>query len=167
MSPLHQIAFASSESVYPWRATTSPMSTAEVARASVWLFDDARQVMSCAVIVERGQERPCEGLSFVVRDFPIYAQALLEGECLVVNDARCDHRARELGAYLARFDVQAPDVGPLGGGGVDRLGHRRRAERQGERGDHGHEHEAREPRPLLPADPAHPVILALPTGDGA
>ncbi len=91
----------------------------EVERVSIWLFDDARERLNCTVLLLDGKEQLREGLSADAGEFPVYFRALLEGECLAVEDARNDDLTREFAPYLTGYDVHALiDVPILTAGGI-------------------------------------------------
>ncbi|MEO6711312.1 MAG: PAS domain S-box protein, partial [Planctomycetota bacterium] len=78
-----------------------------VARTSVWLFDDARQVLRCVVELRAATEVEAGGKALPSGSCPAYVQALKTEVALAVVDARTDPRTIELEPYLTQHGVGA------------------------------------------------------------
>ncbi|HSK04454.1 MAG TPA: GAF domain-containing protein [Kofleriaceae bacterium] len=76
-----------------------------VARASVWLLDEAAAGLLCVDRYDAAARRHTSGDVLRAFDFPAYFGAMLEEDALVAADAHADPRTAELAA---------PYLGPLG-----------------------------------------------------
>lgn len=69
--------------------------TMQVERISVWLLDDAAEVLSCACLYERTKRTFSSGTKLTARDYPRYFAALEEGRAIAAHDAVHDPRTSE------------------------------------------------------------------------
>lgn len=79
----------------------------QVARVSVWLFDDDEQHIECMLCYEREADRFTSGERIARVSCPGYFDAIASRRVVVAHDARVDARTRELGRYLDRTGVGA------------------------------------------------------------
>ncbi len=77
----------------------------EVARASVWLYNENRSAIVCVDLYERDYNRHSSGLELRAKEFPTYFMYLQEERSLAVNDAQTDP---------ATFEFTEPYLKPLG-----------------------------------------------------
>jgi two-component system, cell cycle sensor histidine kinase and response regulator CckA len=90
----------------------------DVRRASVWLFDDARQALHCALSLDHDQV-VLETVIFHASELPAYFTALEHERVIAADDARTDPRTRELAErYLNRHGIGAMLDTPILRGGV-------------------------------------------------
>ncbi len=86
--------------------TETGAETLDVARVSVWMFEDDGRSARCLDRYSRQQQRHESGFLLPLHEFPDHLRALLTGRAVDANDARSDPRTRELSArYLEPFNV--------------------------------------------------------------
>lgn len=79
-----------------------------VARASVWLYDDARTAIRCLDLFERTTGAHSAGVVLAAVDFPGYFQALTADRTIPATDAHTDPRTREFSEpYLRPLGIGA------------------------------------------------------------
>ncbi len=74
------------------RVTEAAAKTLDIARASIWLYDDPRTRVDCVDLFETAEARHSAGLALEAKDFPKYFQALLEERTIAAHDAHTDPR---------------------------------------------------------------------------
>ena len=79
--------------------------TLDVARASVWFYDEAKSKISCQNLYERDSGRHSYGAELQAAQFPAYFAALETERTIAAGDAHTDPRTAEF---------SAPYLGPLG-----------------------------------------------------
>jgi hypothetical protein len=87
------------------RVTEAAASTLDVARASIWLYDDARTLIRCSDLFERAQGKHSSGIELSAKDFPVYFKALEAQQTIAAHDAHNDPRT---------FAFSKPYLTPLG-----------------------------------------------------
>ena len=81
--------------------TETASRTLEVARSSIWLYDETRSKLECLDLFERTFNRHSQGLELAAADYPGYFRALREERAIAAFDAQNDFRTREFAAsYL-------------------------------------------------------------------
>ena len=73
------------------RATEAASNALDVARASVWFYDDARSLIRCVDLFERGGKHST-GIELFQKDFPSYFKALEAERTIAAHDAHTDPR---------------------------------------------------------------------------
>ncbi|MFN2111295.1 MAG: PAS domain S-box protein, partial [Anaerolineae bacterium] len=68
----------------------------DVARVSLWLFDDEGTEIHCHTMYLRNQDAHHSGQALAVADFPAYFAALKEGRAIAAQDVRTDPHMKEL-----------------------------------------------------------------------
>lgn len=95
-------------------ATTSLAATLEVARASVWLLDEARSALECQLLFRSEQGSFESGARLLVAECPGWFGALNEGRLLEVSDAVNDPRVAEIYRHQLRpYGIGATMVATL------------------------------------------------------
>ncbi|MBL4686481.1 MAG: response regulator [Nannocystaceae bacterium] len=84
-----------------------------VARASVWLFDEARTVLECATQYDREANRHSSGQRLVAEQVPTYFAACVDVQALAVADVRVDSRVAELAEHLSGAGIKAMLDAPI------------------------------------------------------
>ena len=85
-----------------------------VARCSVWLLDEGREVLRCLDLYEPEHQRHQGGLALAAADYPAYFAALESEEPIAADDAHVDPRTREFSAgYLAPLGIGAMLDAPI------------------------------------------------------
>jgi PAS domain-containing protein len=79
--------------------------TLEVARASVWFYDEGKTKITCQNLYERESGRHSSGIELEAAHFPAYFAALETERTIAAGDAHLDPRTAEF---------SAPYLGPLG-----------------------------------------------------
>lgn len=92
--------------------------TAQVARASVWLFDPTRTVLRCEDLYEPAAGAHSRGAELAAAPFPAYLSAVATGRSLAAHDARTDARTAELLAHLEPLGVTSMLDAPVRVGGA-------------------------------------------------
>ncbi|MDZ4404527.1 PAS domain S-box protein [Prosthecobacter sp.] len=91
----------------------------EVARVSIWRFDQNRSAIVCQELYETSFGRHSSGLELRGGDYPAYFSALKQNEVISADDARCDPRTSEFtDNYLAPLGITSMLDTPLHVGGV-------------------------------------------------
>lgn len=67
----------------------------QIARVSIWLFDEARTAIISAAIYSLEKDEFIEGATLKKTDFPVYFNALEDNSVIAANDALHDFRTRE------------------------------------------------------------------------
>jgi two-component system, sensor histidine kinase len=76
--------------------TQSATSALEVERASLWVFDDRRETLSCVQRREDSLDYFSDGHSISRGDYPRYFQAIEQERVAAINDVATDPRAKRL-----------------------------------------------------------------------
>jgi diguanylate cyclase (GGDEF)-like protein len=85
-----------------------------VARCSVWLLDDAREVLRCLDLYEVEAQRHSSGIALAAADYPRYFAALEAEEPMAADDAHTDSRTSEFSAgYLTPLGIGAMLDAPI------------------------------------------------------
>ncbi|NWF58784.1 MAG: PAS domain S-box protein [Fischerella sp.] len=80
----------------------------EVARASVWLYDETRTHIHCFDLFDKTHNQHSDGFSLLVADYPAYFQALQQDQPIAATDAYTDPRTREFSqSYLTPLEIAA------------------------------------------------------------
>ncbi len=81
--------------------TETASRTLEVARSSIWLYDETRLKMQCLDLFDRTLNQHSDGLELAAADYPAYFQALREERAIAAFDAQNDFRTRQFAeSYL-------------------------------------------------------------------
>ncbi|MGL5059685.1 MAG: MASE1 domain-containing protein, partial [Microcoleus sp.] len=81
--------------------TETASRTLEVARSSVWMYDETRSKMKCLDLFDRTCNQHSQGLELAATDNPAYFKALRKERAIAAFDAQNDSRTREFAAsYL-------------------------------------------------------------------
>jgi PAS domain S-box-containing protein len=100
------------------RITEAAADGLEVARASVWFYDDAREKIVCADLFERATGAHSGGIALAAADFPAYFAALRTERTIAADDAHADPRTAEFSApYLAPLGIASMLDVPIWVGG--------------------------------------------------
>lgn len=90
------------------RITEVASEALQVARASVWLYDDARTAIRCLDLFERSTGGHSEGVVLGAVDFPGYFAALTADRTIPATDAHTDPRTKEFSEpYLRPLGIGA------------------------------------------------------------
>jgi len=95
------------------RATEISSNTLDIARVSIWLYNDDHTSIKChnLYIQETGH---VEGFELFKKDFPNYFKAVENGKMIVVNEAREDERTSEFTeAYLIPNNIYSMLDAPI------------------------------------------------------
>ena len=93
--------------------------TLEVARSSVWLYDESRSKMQCLDLFDRTLNQHSEGLELTAADCPAYFKALREERAIAAFDAQNDFRTREFAqSYLIPCGITSMLDTPIQIGGT-------------------------------------------------
>ncbi len=77
-------------------------------RVSIWLLDEAEQILQCIDLYEKTAAKHSLGQSLTVDDYPAYFAAFLSNQVIVASDARRDPRTKEfLDSYLDPVGITA------------------------------------------------------------
>lgn len=88
------------------RVTEAAAKTLEVARASVWFYDDAHSLLRCADLYELGAHKHSSGVELKAEQFPLYFQALRRERSIPAHDACADPRTAEFAqSYLQPLGI--------------------------------------------------------------
>ncbi|MCU0543185.1 MAG: PAS domain S-box protein [Oscillatoriaceae cyanobacterium Prado104] len=81
--------------------TETASRTLEVARSSVWLYDETRSKLECLDLFDRNLNQHAQGLELTVTatDYPAYFKALQEERAIAAFDAQNDFRTREFAEF--------------------------------------------------------------------
>ncbi len=91
--------------------------TLEVERVGIWRFNPDRSAIRCLELYESGPRRHSSGLELKVDEYPRYFDALAASEVVAADDARLDHRTRELAEpYLTRLGITSMMDAPIHSG---------------------------------------------------
>jgi PAS domain-containing protein len=100
------------------RVTEAATETLDVARASVWFYDDERTKIVCANLFERAPRTHSSGVELMAAQFPAYFEALRTERTIAAVDAHTDPRTAEFSApYLAPLGISAMLDVPIWVGG--------------------------------------------------
>lgn len=100
------------------RITEAAVEALDVARSSVWLYDDARTKIVCANLFERGPRAHSAGVELMASQFPAYFEALGSERTIAADDAHADPRTAEFSApYLAPLGISSMLDVPIWVGG--------------------------------------------------
>lgn len=69
------------------RLTEAAAQTLDVARASIWFYDDAKSGITCIDLFEKDQAKHSEGVVLAAKDFPSYFAGLLEERTIAADNA--------------------------------------------------------------------------------
>ncbi|WP_341732959.1 adenylate/guanylate cyclase domain-containing protein [Microcoleus sp. EPA2] len=88
------------------KITETASNTLEVARSSIWLYDEKRSKIQCLDLFDKKTNSHSEGLELAEAYYPAYFQALGEERAIAAVDARHDFRTREFtDSYLIPFGI--------------------------------------------------------------
>ena len=88
--------------------------TMDVERVGIWLFDEGRTMLGCAVLYRRSTDGHCAAAALRADDFPEYVAALEEHRALVADDAGTHPLTRQLAAtYLEPCGITSMLDAPL------------------------------------------------------
>ena len=101
------------------RITEVDATTLDVARSSIWRFNEARTSIVCVDLYEYPAGRHSSGMELQAVDYPAYLRALEGTPVLAVDDARADPRTREFNdSYLIPLGITSLMDAPIHLGGV-------------------------------------------------
>jgi two-component system cell cycle sensor histidine kinase/response regulator CckA len=101
------------------RITEVDATTLDVARSSIWRFNEARTSIACVDLYEYPAGRHSSGTELLAVDYPTYFRALAGTPVLAVDDARADPRTREFNdSYLIPLGITSLMDAPIHVGGV-------------------------------------------------
>jgi two-component system NtrC family sensor kinase len=90
----------------------------DVERVSVWLFDQTTTKLQCLDLFEPHLNKHSTGIELPIADHPIYLNALLENQALVVEQTLTDLRTEELAeAYWMPLNISSTIDEPIRLGG--------------------------------------------------
>jgi two-component system, NtrC family, sensor kinase len=90
----------------------------EVERVSVWLFDSTTTKLQCLDLFEPHLNQHSTGIELPIADYPVYFNALLENQAIVVEEALTDSRTQELSkAYWVPLNISSTIDEPIRLGG--------------------------------------------------
>lgn len=90
------------------RLTEAAGRTLDVARASIWLYDDAQSGIECLDLFEKEQNRHSAGMALKARDFPAYFRGLLAERTIAAEDAHAHPMTREFSEiYLKPLGISS------------------------------------------------------------
>jgi PAS domain S-box-containing protein len=99
--------------------TETASRTLEVARSSVWLYDETRSKIQCLDLFDRTLKRHSDGLELAAADYPAYFKALREERAIAAFDAQNDFRTREFAqSYLIPIGITSMLDTPIQIGGT-------------------------------------------------
>jgi PAS domain-containing protein len=88
------------------RLTEAAGHTLDVARASIWIYDDAQSGITCLDLFEKEENRHSSGLALSASDFPAYFRGLLEERTIAADDAHTHPMTREFSeVYLKPLGI--------------------------------------------------------------
>jgi PAS domain S-box-containing protein len=80
--------------------------TLNVARVSIWRYDQITTAIRCLDLFDAGQQRHERGMTLEARDYPKYFEALTEAHIIAAHDALSDCRTAEFADnYLKPFGI--------------------------------------------------------------
>jgi PAS domain S-box-containing protein len=92
--------------------------TLDVARASVWLYNNDYSKIHCVKLYEPGSQRYSEGMELAAVDYPAYFQALRLERAIAADNAYTDPRTQEFStSYLAPLGITSMLDTPIRLGG--------------------------------------------------
>ncbi|HLG42000.1 MAG TPA: GAF domain-containing protein, partial [Planctomycetota bacterium] len=92
--------------------------TLEVARASIWLYDELRTKIRCVDLFERGPGKHSSGIELTAKSFPAYFKALEAERTIAADNARTDPATREFSElYLVPLGITSMLDAPIRLGG--------------------------------------------------
>ena len=101
-----------------WVITETAVAAMDVARVSVWLFDDERTKIVCEDLYDAKSARHSRGVELMAASYPRYFAALASEEVIAAKDAHGDPRTREFSAtYLTPLGIGAMLDVPIRSGG--------------------------------------------------
>lgn len=77
------------------RLTEAAGHALDVARASIWLYDDEQSGIKCLDLFEREQNRHTSGMTLSASDFPAYFRGLMGERTIAADDAHTHPMTRE------------------------------------------------------------------------
>ncbi|MEG3881122.1 adenylate/guanylate cyclase domain-containing protein [Microcoleus sp. herbarium7] len=99
--------------------TATASRTLEVARSSVWLYDEVRSKIECLDLFDRTLNQHSDGLELSAADCPAYFKALREERAIAAFDAQNDFRTREFAeSYLIPCGITSLLDTPIQIGGI-------------------------------------------------
>jgi hypothetical protein len=88
------------------RLTEAAGRTLDVARASIWLYDDAQSGIKCLDLFEKEQNQHSAGMTLKASDFPAYFRGLLAERTIAADDAHSHPITREFSeVYLKPLGI--------------------------------------------------------------
>ncbi len=92
--------------------------TLEVSRASIWLYNERRDVLRCEDLFEESGRKHSSGTELNARDYPAYFAALAGERAIAANDARTDPQTSEFTKnYLEPLGITSMLDAPIRSGG--------------------------------------------------
>ncbi len=85
----------------------------DLARASVWRFDEPRRSLDCLNLFTAPTREHTSGLALDGAQYPAYFRALTEERAVAADDAPADPRTCELAGYLQRERIGALLAAPI------------------------------------------------------
>jgi PAS domain S-box-containing protein len=80
--------------------------TLEIARSSIWLYNETRSQMQCLDLFDRTLNQHSDGFTLAAAKYPAYFQALREERTIAAVDAQNDFRTREFSeSYLIPLGI--------------------------------------------------------------
>lgn len=90
----------------------------EVERVSIWLFDSTTTKLQCLDLFEPNLNQHSTGIELPITEYPVYLNALLENQALVVEETLTDLRTGELAeAYWMPSNISSTIDEPIRLGG--------------------------------------------------
>jgi PAS domain S-box-containing protein len=92
--------------------------TLDIARSSVWMYDETRSQIQCLDLFDRTLNQHSDGLELTAAEYPAYFQALRQERAIAAFDARNDSRTREFTeSYLIPLGITSMLDTPIQIGG--------------------------------------------------
>jgi two-component system sensor histidine kinase/response regulator len=90
------------------RVTEAAARTLDVARASIWFYDQAKSGITCIDLYEKDAKKHSDGVSLAAKDFPAYFRGLLEERTIAADDAHTHPMTREFSqVYLTPLGINS------------------------------------------------------------
>ncbi len=96
------------------KITEAVADAVEVARVSIWLFNENNTKITCSDLYEREEKQHSEGLVLTATNFPRYFEALQEKRAIAASDAKSDPRTAEFSStYLTPLGITSMLNAPI------------------------------------------------------
>jgi two-component system sensor histidine kinase/response regulator len=90
------------------RITEAAAKTLDVARASIWFYDESKSGITCVDLFEKETDKHSAGVVLAAKDFPAYFRGLLEERTIAAEDAHTHPMTREFSeTYLKPLGIGA------------------------------------------------------------